>query len=222
MFDKIIKFFSKKNPPASPEFDEVMAQQWYDQKTALMVDRLGPEHDMVMHAIIPYAAGGGLDLYYFPNGVEGLGIATKELSENPEEGSANDVFELYELVMFTRHAMDLEQAKNEQTPFGQAHTNINSVLNVIAQYSAQATLNPNETCEFPKEMEKIGGKCFLFDAYPSETAKEKSALFGVMVVIEVFRSEMDAAREHGGAQLIQKLKDAGHYPYSDLDRDPVV
>jgi len=43
---------------------------------------LGKEHDMVMHAMIPYAIGGGLDLYYFPNKIEGVAIATKELSES--------------------------------------------------------------------------------------------------------------------------------------------
>jgi len=222
MFKKIFNLFSKKNPPLRPEVDEVLAQQWHDQKTALMVERLGAEHDMVMHAMIPYAVGGGLDLYYFPNGVKGVGIATKELSENPEEGSSNDVFELYELVMFTRHEINLDDAKNDHTPFGKAHSNINSVLNVIAQYSAQATLNPNETCEFPEEMDNVGGKCFIFDAYPSESAADESGLFGVLAIIEIFRSEMDYARENGGGQLIQMLKDAGHYPYSDLDREPVT
>jgi hypothetical protein len=43
-----------------------------------------------------------------------------------------------------------------------------------------------------------------------------------MVVMEIFRKEMDFARANGGAALLEKLKLAGHYPYSDLDRDPVV
>ena len=59
--------------------DEKLAQEWFDNKTAMMVDLLGKEHDMVMHAVIPYAIGGGLDLYYFPHGIEGTAIATKEL-----------------------------------------------------------------------------------------------------------------------------------------------
>jgi hypothetical protein len=41
---------------------------------------------MVMHAIIPYAIGGGLDLYYYPNGLPGTAIATKELSERNWSG----------------------------------------------------------------------------------------------------------------------------------------
>jgi hypothetical protein len=155
--------------------DEDLAQRWYDRKSALMEGMLGKEHDMVMHAIIPYAIGGGLDLYYYPNGIRGTAIATKELTELPKQGSSNRAFKCYELVMFTRHPIDLDAAKDEETPFGKAHMTINSILNQIAPYSAQATLNPNETC----------GK-------------------------------------KGGAQLLKQLKDKGCYPYSDLDRTPVV
>jgi hypothetical protein len=190
--------------------------KWYQHKSAVMETVLGEEHDMVMHAIIPYAVGGSLDLYYYPNKIPGTAVATKELSEAPGEGSANAVFKNYELVMFTRHPLSLEDASGH-TPFGRAHANINSILNMIARYSAQATLNPRETCEFPKKMEVVGGKCLIFDAYSDAPAD-----FGLMAVIEVFRSEMDFARANGGDELFNRLKAAGHYPYSDLDRDPVV
>lgn len=202
------------------EQDEQLAQEWYDHKSAMMEAALGKEHDMVMHAIIPYGIGGGLDLYYFPHGVPGVGVATKELCESPGEGASNDVLDLYELVMFTKHELSLDEAPEESTAFGQAHSNINAILNTMAPYSAQATLNPNETSEFPADMEKIGGKCFIFDAYGEPTGNNPT--FGMLVVIEVFRPEMDFAREHGGALLLEKLKQAGHYPYSDLDREPVA
>lgn len=197
------------------------AQRWYDHKSRLMEQSLGQEHDMVMHALIPYGMGGGLDLYYYPNGVPGTAIATKELSELPNEGSSNDEYESYELVMFTKQKLDLDAAADEATPFGRAHGNINAVLNLIARYSEQATLNPNETCEFPAEMEQVGGKCLIFDGYACHT-DDMADRFGLLALIEVFRSEMEYAREHGGAELLQRLKDAGHYPYSDLDREPVA
>lgn len=204
----------------SEDNEEEVAQEWYDRKSALMESVLGAEHDMVMHAIIPYAIGGGLDLYYYPNGIPGTAVATKECSELPDEGSTNDVFDVYELVMITRHQLSLDDSRDESTSFGKAHANINAILNCIAPYSAEATLNPNETCEFPEDMETLGGKCLIFDAY-GEQSKEKSP-FGLLVVIEVFRSEMNFARKKGGAKLLAKLKQAGHYPYSDLDREPVV
>jgi hypothetical protein len=204
---------------AEPE--EELAQRWYDRKSSLMEQMLGKEHDMVMHAIIPYAIGGGLDLYYYPNGIPGTAIATKELSELPSKGSSNRVFRCYELVMFTRHPLDLDAAKDEDTAFGRAHSVINAVLHRIAPYSAQAALNPNETCEFPADMPTVGGRCLLFDGYPSYS-DDKPAEFGLLAVIEVFRSEMDYARKNGGAKLLKRLKAKGYHPYSDLDREPVA
>jgi len=127
--------------------------------------------------------------------------------------------DLYELAMFTRHKLDLDEAKEEEIAFGRAHSKINSILNVLAPYSEQATLNPRETCEFPQDMEGVGGKCLIFDSYEPELASKR---FGVMLAIEVFRSEMDYARQHGGQVLIDKLKFHGHYPYSDLEREPVI
>jgi hypothetical protein len=51
-----------------------------------------------MHALIPYAISGGLDLYYYPNGLPGTAIATKELSELPNAGSSNDVYSSFDMT----------------------------------------------------------------------------------------------------------------------------
>lgn len=50
--------------------------------------------------------------------------------------------------------------------------------------------------------------------------KEKS--YGLLVCIEVFRSEMEYAMTHGSDGLFKKLKQKGFYPYSDLNREAVV
>ena len=219
MLNRLKKFFRVHKEQPLENVTDAQAQAWYEHKRKVMEAALGPGHNSVMHAIIPYAIGGGLDLYYFPHGIPGTGIATMELSELPGQGSSNRVFSCYELAMFIRQPLNLDQAKDITTPFGQAHSNINSILNQIAPYSATASLNPNETCEFPAEMEKVGGKCLIFDAYGLR-GRERS--FGVLAIIEIHRSEMDFARSAGGAELIKRLKAAGHYPYSDLDREPVA
>ncbi len=204
-----------------PDPDETLGNEWYEHKSALLEKSLGKEHDMVMHAIISYAIGGGLDLYYYPNGVPGTAIATKELSEIPNEGSSNRDYKSYELVMFTKHPLVLDDAHDETTAYGKAHANINAILKCIARYSADAQLNPHETCEFPAEMEYIGGKCLIFDGYDCHT-DDLADNFGLLAIIEVFRSEMDFARQLGGGLLIERLKDKGYYPYSDLDRESVA
>lgn len=67
----------------------------------------------------------------------------------------------------------------------------------------------------------MSGRCLIFDLYSSASDEEPTP-FGLMVIIEVFRSEMAYARKHGGAKLLERLKAKGHYPYSDVDREPVV
>ncbi len=198
-----------------------VVQQWYDRKSVLMESSLGKEHDEVMHSIIPYFLGGGLDLYYYPNGIPGTAIATKELSEVPNEGSANDCYRSYELVMFTKHPLNLDLARDDKSAFGRVHRSINAILESMARYSAQATLNPNETCEFPKEMENLGGRCLIFDGYACHS-DDMVENFGLLAIIEIFRSEMDYARKKGGEKLIKLLKAKHCYPYSDLDRKPVA
>lgn len=199
--------------------DDAQDLRWFDEKSAMMEDSLGEEHDLVMHAMIPYAVGGGLDLYYYPNGIEGTAIATKELCEKPGQGSSNQVFDAYELVMFTRETLSLDDAKDPSTSFGTIHQSISAILNCMAPYSAQATLNPYETCEFPEGMEIVGGRCLIFDAYDLAGDHAK---FGLLAIIEIHRSEMEFAQEHGGQELIAKLKEAGHYPYSDSERPAVA
>ncbi|MBK8269170.1 MAG: suppressor of fused domain protein [Planctomycetes bacterium] len=206
---------------STEDAEQQLMDEWYERKSLLMEGMLGEQHDMVMHAVIPYALGGGLDLYYFPNRLSGVAIATKEVSEIPGEGSSNDVFKCYELVMFTKHSLDLDHAQDESTAFGAVHSNINSILNVIAPYSAEATLNPRETCEFPTEIPRVGGKCMVFNGYPDNSPKNPEG-FGLLLIIEIFPSEMNYAREHGSDELFKLLKAKGHYPYSDMDRKPVM
>jgi len=212
------KFFRKKKK-ISEEEEEKLEDEWYERKSKLIESILGAEHDMVMHALIPYEVGGSLDLYYFPNGIEGTAIATKELSHACRESSSNDKYKKYELVMFTKVSLNLDQANDEDTTFGKAHQNINSILNPMANYSEQAILNPNETCEFPSDIEGIGGKCLIFSDYNS---KENEENFGLMAVIEIYRSEMEYAMQNSGSDLINLLKEKGFYPYSDMNREPVV
>jgi hypothetical protein len=201
--------------------DDEKCQAWEKHKSLLMEKSLGTMHGIVMHSIIPFDVGGGLDLYYYPDALPGTAIATKELSPLPGVGSSNDVYSSYELVMFTRHPLDIDAANDPRTPFGRTHATLNAILNAMARFSQGATLNPGETCEFPADMDRIGGKCLIFDGY----AKHSDSVaqdFGLLAIIEVFRSEMNYARKRGTAKLIERLKAKNVYPYSDLDRKPVV
>jgi len=220
MFRRLFESRKKREQREAAEYEA-----WYEAKSDYFTQRLGPEHDMVMHALIPYAIGGGLDLYYYPQhpAYPGTAIATKELVEQWGRGPSNRAYPAYEWVAFTRHALDLDVVKEQsEHPFAVAHDRMNRLLNAMARFTEHAQLNAAETCEFPADYdEHLGGACLILDAFsPPAEANEQGV--GLMLVIEVFRDEMQWAREHGGSQLIDALKRAEHYPYLDLDRDPVV
>lgn len=199
-------------------------EQWDTWKGEALARLLGKQHDMVMHAIIPFAIGGGLDLYYFPQR-EGFAIATMELIAPDGSGPRNRLFRAYELAMFARVPFDLELAKDEATPMGRMHRRMNGVLNAMARYAPQATLNPHETMEFPADFSPtLGGQCLILDCWRpgGQDLVIGGKPFGLMVPIVIHRSEMEFARSEGGERLLAKLKERGHWPYSDLEREPVA
>jgi hypothetical protein len=217
----LTNIFGKKTARTESPDNEELRKTWFDRETAFMEKVLGKEHGMVMHAFVPYAIGGNLALFYFPNRIDGTAIVTKELCELPNQGPSNALFGSYEFVMFTKHPLSLDDAKNEETPFGRAHSNIDAILNVMARYSQTSKLNPFETAEFPVDMVKVGGKCLIFVPYARQS-DDLAKDFGLLAIIEVFRSEMEYAMKHGGQNLIKMLEEKSFFPYSDLDREPVV
>lgn len=214
MFKKIKKMFGLVPSP----------EKWDEMKSEGLVAILGVEHDVVMHAIIPFCVGGALDLYYYPQKI-GYAIATKELIDEFGEGPYNDVHRSYEFCMFAKPKFDLGSAKDKNSEMGKSHDELNRVLNALAKYSFQASLNPNETMEFPNDFDDvIGGYCLILDSYTNNGGGLfiGGKQFGLMCAIIIHRSEMDFAIKNGGDKLISLLKKAGVYPYSDLNRDPVA
>ncbi|MBR4834087.1 MAG: suppressor of fused domain protein [Thermoguttaceae bacterium] len=127
--------------------------------------------------------------------------------------------------------------KPVKSPEEKKRDDLHRVLTNLAFYvcSDGVEVNGGETLEFPQEFEdeQLAGRCFIFDELPATapvpvpTSPDKRSpldgkRFGVLLAIEVFREEMNWAREQGTEKLVERLKDAGAYPFSDLDREPVV
>jgi hypothetical protein len=70
-------------------------------------------------------------------------------------------------------------------------------------------------------MPRVGGKCLIFDGFSCHT-DALAERFGLLAVVEVFRTEMEFARRKGVPKLISRLRSRGHHPYSDLDRPTVA
>ena len=206
------------------KFTDEQYQIDYEQKKAGMESFLGEMHGFVGHAIIPFSIGGAVDMYYFPNHITGTGFATMELLDPEGKGPVRNMFGTYELLAFTKEPINDIMEEKAPTAFNLIERRICGIFTAIGNYSYQVALNPQETCEIPSDGEE--NKCLVFDIYQPN---KKGPLFNIgnrshhfLLCIEIFRSEMDYARAKGSVALFKKLKKAGHYPYSDLDRKPIV
>jgi hypothetical protein len=221
MMNFLKRLFGKSEKPVTKEFTEQEYELDYELKSQGMENVLGKMHDLVGHAIIPFSVGGAVDMYYFPNHIKGTGFATMELLEPDGTGPLPNRLGTYELLAFTKH--DYNNSEDTQTPFNLIERKICGIFTTIGFFSKEAVLNPNETCEIPNG-EGEENSCIVFDRYQPEHKEFKigDRKHHLLLCIEVFRSEMEYARENGSEKLFEKLKKAGHYPYSDLDRQPVV
>jgi hypothetical protein len=213
------KLFGKKETPK--EFTQEEWDEDYENKQAGLEKVLGKMHDMVGHAIIPFEVGGTVDMYYFPNGISGTGFATMELLNPDGNGPIPNRLGTYELVSFTKEPFSSNEG--EQVPFNKIERRLCGIMTTIGAYSTQARLGPNETAELPGK-EGQPNLCVLFDEYKPSGIEFRigERKHGLLLVMEIFREEMEYAMEYGSEMLIEKLKLKGHYPYSDLNRESVV
>jgi len=205
-----------------PEFSDEQHDRYCEAKEAALERVLGPMHDIVGHAIISFQAGGAVDMYYFQAGIPGTGMATMELIETDGTGPKANRIGTFEFVAFTKQRMPPPGGESAEHAFNRIERRFCGIFTTMGNYSYDAVLNPRDTCEVPGK-ENEPNKCVIFDEYapdgkPFEIAGKKHCL---LLCIEVFRSEMEYAMENGGATLLEKLKEEGHYPYSDLDRESV-
>lgn len=219
-FKKLFGRQKKEEIIPEQEFSEEQYEKDYEEKVKGLEAVLGRMHDMVGHAIIPFEIGGSVDMYYFLNHIPGTGFATMELLDPNGNGPKPNRLGTYELVAFTKQAYNENEEK--QTDFNLIEIRLCDTLTTIGNYSFDAVLNPNETCEIPTDSDEK--RCLILDHYNPDNKQFKigNRLHHLLLCLEVFRSEMEFARENGGGELINKLKIAGHYPYSDLDREPVA
>lgn len=102
----------------------------YELKSKALENVLGKMHDLVGHAIIPFAIGGAVDMYYFPNHIKGTGFATMELLEPDGTGPLPNRLGTYELVAFTKN-YDYNNSEDSQTPFNLIERKICGIFTTI-------------------------------------------------------------------------------------------
>jgi hypothetical protein len=203
-----------------PEFTDAEYQQHSELKTQGLERVLGEMYHLVNHAIIPFKVGGTVDMYFFLHAMPGTGFVTMELIEPDGSGPQPSEIGTYELVAFTMHKVGDEADKEA---FRKIERRMCGIFTSVASYSYEACLNPLETIEVPDGKNKPY-RCLLIDKYenPGVPFTIGNRAHGLLLLVEVFRCEMEYAMTHGTQTVIDMLTEKGYYPYSDLDRKPVV
>ncbi len=219
-----MRWRASRRTEEGPKFSQEEYERHHEAKKAALERILGPMHDMVGHAIIPFQVGGAVDMHYFVDGIPGTGFATMELIEPDGSGPKPNEVGTYELVAFTKlRKPPGDERANEGHPFNRIERRMCGIMTTVGFYSYEAVLNPGDTCEVPgKEGEP--NRCLVLDEYDPDAKgfTVDGRKHCLLLCIEVFREEMEYAKQNGSDALLRRLKDAGHYPYSDLDREPVL
>jgi hypothetical protein len=206
----------KKNELPPSEFTDEEFEKDYELKSQGLEEVLGKSYEYVGHAIIPFAVGGAVDMYYYPNHIPGTGFVTMELLDPKGKGPKPNRLGTYELIAFTKETIETD--REAESRFNKIERRFCGIFTTIGWFSTEAILNPKETCEVPKEGED--NRCLIFDLYKEFKVGDRQ--HHLLLCLEVFRSEMEYAMQNGSEDLINMLRAAGHYPYSDLNRTPVV
>ncbi len=217
------KLFEKKKEKEIISDDDFTQDQYdrdYELKQQGLENVLGKMHNTVGHAVVPFYLGGSVDLYYFSNHIDGTGIATMELLDPNGNGPKPNRLGTYELVAFTREPYNTEEDSN--TAFKLMESRICNIFTAIGNYSFNTVLNPNST--YQASTEQGDRRYIIFDNYTPENKifKIGERNHHLLLCMDIFSSELDFAKLNGSNQLFTLLKKAGHYPYSDLNRESVA
>lgn len=230
MLQWVKRFMPRSSKP------EVTPERWSEfrrAKQAALEKFLGPMDDVIGHAIVPFDAGGSVDLFFFPACRRGTVVVTMDLIDPNGNGPQSTQLGPYELVICTRlrrasaYAIDPETGEMSPDVDDERFALITGwfcrLLTAIARDALKAEIQPGDAYEFPAE-EGEPAHYVIFDRFDSggQLFEVEGKKYGLLLCLEIFPSELEYAQTHGTEALIARLKEAGVYPYSDLDRQPVT
>lgn len=197
---------------------KLSVEAFYEQKQSAIETLLKSSIETVFHAIIGYPLGGPLHIGVSKHPSGGTYLSSEEVMSFEDEYPKPNSLGRYELVMATKLERDGEGPPELEARLLYCRT----VMTMIARYSENAILEPLQTVQLP--MGENETHYYLFDAIVDEEklVRVGAEAFHILCVIYLHESESDYARIHGTEAVVSKLKAAGHYPYSDLEREAVV
>jgi hypothetical protein len=197
------------------------ADQFFESKKEGLEQVLGPMHAVVGHSLIPYQAGGSIDMGYFCRMLPGTVITTMELIGLDGGGPQPNRFGTFELVACTRHPYQVEPGAAADPAFQEFDQRYRRIFSLLARYSQDVVLEVGDICQIPDE----GGEMIhlVFDRFDFEKRFQiGDQQHNLLLCLEIYAQELAFAQEHGAEELINALVETGDYPYSDMDRTAVV
>jgi hypothetical protein len=222
--EQLEEVFPRQTKPAAPKiYTDEDYEKFHAAKVAAMEKVLGAMDDTMGQSKTPFEEGGRVDLYYFTKGIPGTAMATMQLFDVKGDGVRANRIGRYELVAFTRLARPKDGSDpNAAAEFADIQDRLCDHLTRAARQAQWDVVQPGDTADFPTYK---GETVYLIFDECRGTGQDfvvDGKRYCLLLCMEIHKSEYQWAMRNGGARLIEKLKAAGHYPYSDMDRESVV
>jgi hypothetical protein len=166
---------------------------------------LGEPDDRVYHALVPLQLGGTCDVLCFRKHVAGPAYVTSDLTGI---GQPPNRLGTYELMICTRK--DSDWAAN--------------VISRLGPYTLETVINPGETMDIGSAVPAGSAiSAFLFTE-PDVTENvfrvgEETA--SLLLCIGITSAELETCHREGSDKMIERLRNAAVFPFTDLNRKSV-
>jgi hypothetical protein len=181
--------------------------EWWDARVAAIETVLGPCHDVVGHAVIPFDIGsdngGGADIIYFKRHINGIVSVTSELIGRDDQ--VENELGNYELMICHRDEEDWGA----------------DIISRLAYYTLEARISPGETMDIAScAPEGATTAALLFFNYGTFKVRKRKA--GLLLCVGITEDELNLCRAGKRGNVEKALKAAKVYPFTDLYRDSVI
>jgi Suppressor of fused protein (SUFU) len=174
-------------------------EEIWDARVRALESVLGPCHDQVLHAPVPFYLGGRADVVVFLKHLDGAVYVTSDLSGKPDASYAD-----YELMVCHRSPQDWGPR----------------TISSLALYTQEAYIGAGESMDLdPATPADSEIKAFIFDTYDRFTLFEQE--FELRLCLGITKAELQFKMECGSERLLALLRAHRVYPFTDLGRSSV-
>jgi hypothetical protein len=180
---------------------------------------IGGEFSVLM-SVPPIYLGGSVDVAVFDRGRRGTLYVTHGFTGGWGSGQLQNTLGEYELVIATREA---RVSRGHGTVVDRQPPSAHFLLQSVGAVSLQRRLDIGDTIG-PLDKSWHPLESILLVEYPrsQDAMVVCGARCGLVLCIGITEQEREYCHSNGAAKLIDRLRDAGVYPYTAAGRDSVI